>query len=285
MTRALSGATWRRTVRDQWSAAARGWERWEAHLLYYLSSVDPVLLRALELRPGQRVLDFGCGTGEPALTIARWVAPRGEVIGLDVAGPMLEIARRRARHLGVRNARFRRGDITRSRLSGPRFDRVSSRFGLMFADDVLLALRRVRGSLKPRGRAAFAVWGPFARNPSIAMINAVMQPFMEGPPPDPEVSPHPMRLARTGLLARMMRRAGFRGVKSEGVILQSVYPDADAYVSTMLGIAGPFVVIYRGLTKSDQRRVRERLRRGAARFASGGAVRIPAFAWVVSGRR
>ena len=62
----LSGARWRRMVREQWSDAARAWDHWESFTLQFLSAVDPVLLRALDLKPGQRILDFGSGTGEPA---------------------------------------------------------------------------------------------------------------------------------------------------------------------------------------------------------------------------
>jgi ubiquinone/menaquinone biosynthesis C-methylase UbiE len=284
VTQPMSGAKWRRMVRDQWSDAAGAWERWEASVLQFTSGVDPVLLRALDLEPGQRTLDFGCGTGEPALQIARWIGPRGSVLGLDVAGPMLDVARRRARLLGIRNARFRRGDVTR--LSDREaFDRVSSRFGLMFADDVPGALARVRTALRPGGRVAFAVWGPPALNPSFTIANDAVGAFTTTPPPDPETSPHPMRLARPGLLPRLLREAGFRAIRVAEAPVYAAYPDADTYVRRVLEVAAAIRAVYDTLSPANQRRVRERLRRGAARHRSGEAVRIPGMAWVVSGRR
>src|SRR5262245_16202260 len=104
-------AGWRRSVRDTWSTAAAAWERWEPVQMHALGGMDVPLIRPLVLRPGHRVLDAGCGIGDPSLTIAQWVAPRGSVIGLDVAASMLEVARRRARARGIRNVRFVRGDI------------------------------------------------------------------------------------------------------------------------------------------------------------------------------
>ena len=283
-TPALSGARWRSMVREQWSEAARSWEHWEPFTLQFLSGVDPVLLRALDLKPGQRILDFGSGTGEPALQIARWIGPRGTVLGLDVAGPMLEVARRRGRILGIRNAVFRRGDITRLP-ARVKYDRVCSRFGLMFADDVPRALEHVRAALKPGGRAAFAVWGPIAQNPAIMLAAAAVKAFAKAPAPDPEQSPHPMRLARPGLLPARMRRAGFHEVRAEAAPCYASYLDADTYVAMMLEIAAPVKAVYDSLSAADRRRVRERLRRGALRYRSGHALRIPGFAWVVSGRR
>ena len=283
-TQPLSGTRWRRMVREQWSAAARAWDHWESFNLQFLSAVDPVLLRALELKPGQRILDFGSGTGEPALQIARWIGPRGTVLGLDVAGPMVEVARRRARLLGLRNARFRRGDIV-GLPARTRYDRVSSRFGLMFADDVPRALEHVRAALRPGGRAAFAVWGPIPLNPAIGLASEAVKSFAKVPPPDPERSPHPMRLARPGLLPRLMRAAGFREVHTELAPCYASYPDAETYVTIMLDISAPIKAVYESLSTADRRRVRERLARGAARFRSGAALRIPGLAWVVSGRR
>jgi ubiquinone/menaquinone biosynthesis C-methylase UbiE len=280
----LSGAKWRSMVRVQWSEAAAAWDHWEPFNVSFLAPVNPVLLSALGLAPGQKVLDFGCGTGDPALEIARWVGSRGRVTGIDVATPMLEVARRRARLLGVRNAIFRRGDVTRLSARG-RFDRVTSRFGLMFADDVPRALEQVRTALKPRGRAAFAVWGPPASTPAIMLAADAVRAWAKAPPPDPEVSPHPMRLGRPGRLAGLMRRAGFRDVREDRAPCYAAFPTADAYVEMMLEIAAPVKAVYDTLSSAHQRRVRERLRRGARRHRSGRAIRIPGFAWVVSGRR
>src|SRR5262249_46069023 len=157
------GSRWASQVQRDWTKTAIGWERFEATLLYTLAAVDPFLIRALALAPGQRVLDFACGSGEPTLAIAPLVAP-GPVLGFDLSAPMLRVPRRRARLRGARNVAFRHGDISRIRL--PRFDRIVSRFGLMLVEDVSATLRRLRGLLRPRGRIALAVWGPLNGNMS-----------------------------------------------------------------------------------------------------------------------
>ena len=64
------------------------------------------MLELGDVRPGHRVLDIGTGIGEPALTAARRVAPDGSVVATDFSDAMLEIARQRARELGLDNVEF-----------------------------------------------------------------------------------------------------------------------------------------------------------------------------------
>jgi len=225
----LSAET-RRRERAFWSRLASAWERWEPVLQHSLGGVDPVLFRALDLEPGRRVADLACGIGDPALAIARWVGPRGRVLGIDISAPMLAVARRRARLLGLGNVRFQRGDLTRFGAARQRFDRVASRFGLMFADDVPLALDRMRRLLRPGGRVALAVWGPLERNPAHRLRYDAVRPFLDAPLPDPEKSAHPLRLGRPGLLPRLMRQAGFVRVQSEAAPTCGVYPSLEDFV-------------------------------------------------------
>jgi len=266
-----------------WTELASGLERWEPVLMHNLGMVDPALLRALDLKLGQRVIDFGCGIGEPALTIAQWLGPRGAVIGVDIAGSMLEVARRRQRVLKLRNVRFRRGDLSRYRHRGPRFDRAVSRYGLMFARDVPRALENMRACLKRGGRLAVAVWGPIERNPTHTLRLEAVRPFLNAPVPDPENDPHPMRLSRPGLLPRLMRRSGLLGVRAEAVPVCWVFPSLDDYVRIQTETS--LAETYLALGRADQRRLRERLRNKFRRFASGGVIRVPGEAWVASGQR
>ena len=281
----LTPARWRAQVKSDWERGAIGWERFEPELMYSLGAVDPALVRALDLKPGHRLLDVGCGSGEPSLTLAKLVAPRGEVLGLDVSRPMLEVARRRARYQGVTNARFKAGDIARFDPGPMRFDRAVSRYGLMFADDIPAALAGIRAALRPGGRAVFAVWGPVERNPYFGARARVIRPFMKEPPPDPEHAPHPLRLARPGLLARLMRRAGFRGVKSAGVAAPLTYGSLDQILEINLDVPGAIRDLYLNLSRADQRRLRGRFARALRPFQSGPLIRAPGFAWVVSGHR
>src|SRR5262245_23608034 len=60
--------------------------------------------------PGERVLDVGCGTGHAALAAAEIVGPSGVVVGADLAVPLLEVARAKARAQGLEHVDFVEGD-------------------------------------------------------------------------------------------------------------------------------------------------------------------------------
>jgi SAM-dependent methyltransferase len=119
-------------------------------------NILPHLWRAVALRPGDRVLDVGCGCGETTVVAARSVQPGGSVLGLDVSAPMLAVARELAE--GLSNIDFIQGDAQVHPLPPAAFDAVISSFGVMFFDDPAAAFTNLRGSLKPGGRLAFLCW-------------------------------------------------------------------------------------------------------------------------------
>jgi SAM-dependent methyltransferase len=283
MARPLAGRAWVNQVRRDWTTRADAWEHSEAQILHSLSAVDPHLFRALELAPGQRVLDFGCGSGEPSLALAPLVAP-GRVVGVDLSPTMLKVARKRARLRDAHNVRFLRGDITRLRLPG-RFDRIVSRYGLMFVDDIPLALDRLRRSLVRGGRIAVAVWAPIERNPYFQVRAVAARPFQQEPLPDPEQTPGPLRLSRPGLLPRLLRQAGFRGVRAREVHVPFVYTGVDEYFAASFLVPGPLNDLYGALAARRREALRRRVSRGLAPYVDGGMLRIPGRAWVVTGRR
>lgn len=279
-----ASAAWRRKVSDTWEEAARGWTLWDPLLMASMGAVNPVLQRALGLRAGQRLLDAGCGLGEPALSFAPLVAPGGRVLAVDLSRAMIASARRRASAGGIRNVRFLAADVMAldPRL---RFDRVVSRYGIMFAEDSAALLARLRHHLKPRGRAAFAVWGPLAKNDYFRIVAEATRPFVRGPVPDPETVPHPLRFARVARLTRLMRRAGYRDVSVEGVSSPFTFQSPEQYAEVVLAVSGSTRELVRPFGPAALRRVRKALERGAGRHRDGNVVRVPAFAWVVSGRR
>ena len=73
--------------------AGQRWAERQAAQDIVLKPVADLVIDRAKLRPGERVIDVGCGSGATAIAFERKVAPSGHVLGVDVSGPMLERAR------------------------------------------------------------------------------------------------------------------------------------------------------------------------------------------------
>ncbi len=100
-------------------------------------------VRRLALSPGSAVLDLCCGAGSSAFPAARAVGPSGRVLGVDVAEPLLQIARHRAAAEGLHHVEFRCADATSTGLPEASFDAVVCVFGVFFAADMLAFVREM----------------------------------------------------------------------------------------------------------------------------------------------
>jgi arsenite methyltransferase len=102
------------------------------------------------LRPGQRVLDVGCGAGMDSLIAARMVGAEGHVIGVDMTEAMLEKARRSA--AGMTNVEFHLGVAESLPVASESVNVVISNGVLNLTPDKLAALREMARVLVPGGR-------------------------------------------------------------------------------------------------------------------------------------
>jgi ubiquinone/menaquinone biosynthesis C-methylase UbiE len=106
------------------------------------------------LRPGQRVLDVGCGPGTITVDLARRVRPDGDVLGLDVAADVVAQAEAHGAEAGVGNVRFAVGDVYALDAEDGAFDVVHAHQVLQHLSDPARALRELRRVLRPGGLLA-----------------------------------------------------------------------------------------------------------------------------------
>lgn len=113
-------------------------------------------LSALEILPGEHILDLGCGRGEDTLQAAQMVGSRGLVMGLDLTENMVVKARENAMQAGVNNAEFVQGDIEGLPFSEDSFDGIMSNCVINHAPDKLKVYREIRRVLRAGGRFVVA---------------------------------------------------------------------------------------------------------------------------------
>lgn len=195
----------------EWTAA-RG-EKWRQQLAPMEAMLAPVnepLIRALGLDAACRIAEVGCGGGGTSLELARR-APAGSVIhGFDISPALIEVARRRGSATG--SLAFHVADMETAVPPAGLFDRLVSRFGVMFFSDPPAAFRSLIRWLAPAGRFAFAVWGPLPDNPWMSILRETVAEFIAVPPRDPD-EPGPFRYGDVSRFLQILDGAGYRDLE------------------------------------------------------------------------
>jgi SAM-dependent methyltransferase len=233
-------------------------------------------------KPGEFVVDVGCGTGQTTLGLADAVGENGQVVGVDISRPMLEWARGRARGPASRSSFFE-ADAA-SYPFKPVNDLVFSRFGVMFFDDPTSAFTNIRKALKPGGRLAFVCWRSPAENTWASAPLAAARPFLPPqPPPDP-LAPGPFAFADADRLKGILEAAGFRDVRIEKLdTVMNLGDSLEAAAEQMLQV-GPLSRAASEVDAATRAQIVPAVRAALQPYATEKGVRPPAACWLVGAR-
>ncbi len=258
------------------------WVARQAHTDITLTPVTEALLAFAAPRPGERVLDVGCGCGAPTLEFARAVGLSGRVAALDISGPMLAEGEARAAAAGLANIDWRQADPATAALDD--FDLLTSACGVMFFGDPVAAFANMRRAADPNARMAIVCWRSLAENPWMEVpMNAVARHL----PPRPAPVPHapgmfafadPER-ASDVLTAARWAQPRFERLDIELDIAAGRGLDEAVEQSTKIGAVNSWL---RNQPAELVSAALASLREALAPHADGGGVRLPAAMWLIS---
>ena len=108
--------------------------------------------RLAQVKPGDKVLDVGCGSGRLTMAAQKWAGPEGEAVGIDPSPEMIQVARQNAGRAGL-GAKFELGVVEALPFPDKTFDVVLNRLMLHHLPDDLKqrGLAEMRRVLKPGG--------------------------------------------------------------------------------------------------------------------------------------
>lgn len=230
-------------IRDEqkelWNKFSPGWKKWDDLTMEFLEPMGNEIIRLINPKKNELILDVASGTGEPGLTIANMIG-NGKVIATDISDGMLEIARENAFKKGINNFETIVSDVSDLPFEDNSFDAISCRFGFMFFPGMLQAAKEMVRVLKPGGRIATSVWSAPEKN---FWVTATMKTLKKNMnlPEVPKDAPGIFRCAERGLIAEIFNQAGLKNISEKEIDSKLNTGTAEVYWTFLNEIAAPVV--------------------------------------------
>jgi SAM-dependent methyltransferase len=272
---------------EHWNAdEAFHWVAQQERYGAMLAPFGEFVLEASGLRPGDDVLDIGCGCGDTTLAAAR-LATRGSVLGVDLSEPMLARARQRAQEEGVTNVRFEEGDAQVHPFPPAGLDVAISRFGVMFFEDPQAAFANVARALRPSGRLSFVCWQELGANEWIMIPGMAAAAHVPLPDLGEPNAPGMFALADQDRVAGILAEAGF-----DDIVIEAAGPPllvggggtlSDAV--TFMRESGIGQALLADAERDAAARAVDAVREALAPYVTPRGVELGSAVWVVRARR
>lgn len=264
-------------------------ERFRHILMDGLSYHSEEPLKALQVTPGSRIVDVGCGWGDTAIQLARMTGPEGHVLALDCCERFLDKGRADAAEAGIGNVDFVAADVERYPFEGD-FDLAFSRFGMMFFQNPVVAMKNIRAALKPGGRLVFIVWRAIEDNPWLGLPKEVVLQYL--PPPGEDAltcGPGPFSMANPEVVTAQLKAAGFDPDvtfdRYDGPVTVGSTPEEAMQFQLALGPAGEVFREAGDQAEARREEIESALRESLAGYqASGGEIVMPSSSWTITAR-
>jgi ubiquinone/menaquinone biosynthesis C-methylase UbiE len=241
----------------------------------------------LEIRPGDKAVDVGCGFGDTAIQIAERVGPEGSVLGIDCCDAFLSFGRADAKAAGVRNVTFVEGDVQNYPFE-QNHDFCFSRFGTQFFENPVAGLRSMRGSLKPGGIMTMIVWRSIEDNPWLGMPKQVILQHLPPPGEDARTcGPGPFSMADETMVTKQLQIAGYDQIEFERIDAPLMVGNTlDDAVGFQLAL-GPAGEVYREagtLAESKHDEIVAALRSELEKYVTEEGVVLESSSWKIRAR-
>lgn len=267
---------WNQVAGPKWVALGAAMDR-------RLARAHEILLAAADLQRGQAVLDVGCGMGTTTLASAERVGSTGQVLGVDISVPMLEEARRRIAECGVANVAVIEADAETHLFTPFGFDRLVSRFGVMFFADPVAAFRNLRRALCADGRLAFICWAPLADNLHWQIPLEIAERALGRSAARPDRAPGPLALSNVTYLRGILEQARFTriGITTEPVPIIGASPEEEASLAFRMGPSARLIEEH-APDRATCDSIRHNIAAAFRSFTAGGATTLPGSVHVVT---
>jgi ubiquinone/menaquinone biosynthesis C-methylase UbiE len=262
----------RNQQKETWNKFSGGWKKWDEFNMNFLKPMGDAIIKALDIKSNDIVLDIASGTGEPAITIAS-IVKNGEVYATDLSDEMLNIARTYADERNINNMEFKVADVSELPFKDNFFDKVCCRLGFMFFPDMQVAANEMFRVCKNGGKVATSVWAGPENNGWITLMSKVLSNHLEMPQPPPG-APGMFRCAKPGFIKELFEKAGFKNVKEETLSDKIDYGSAERYWQFMTDVVAPVVNALSKTDESTRKQVKDEVFAACSKMLTNGRLII-----------
>jgi SAM-dependent methyltransferase len=259
----------------------RAWVDEQRTLDGVLQPFEDVLVDAVSAGSALRVLDIGCGTGSTTLAMARRVGADGHCIGIDISEPMIGLARQRAA-VEQSSAEFVCADAQTHAFEPAQFDRLISRFGVMFFDDPVRAFANLRRAARDDAGLQATAWRSGADNPFMTTAERAAAPLLSNLPPRKPGAPGQCAFAEPERVEGILRASGWGAVDIAPLDLPCTLPRSRLrqYVARL----GPVGRALHDTAEPLRTRVIETVVAAFEPYVHGDELRFVAACWMIRAR-
>ena len=268
-----------------WRESAPYWEKHRDTIRAMFAPITRAMIEAANITEGLSVLDVAGGSGEPALTIAEEVGPRGSVAFTDAVREMVEGTEREARRRRLNNISFHECPAESLPFEADRFDCAVCRLGIMFFSDPVAGVREMLRVTKPGGKIVFAAWRGPEFNPFFRVVTDIMSRYVE-PAKEEKDAPGAFRFTEQGALSGVLNSAGATEAQ-ERVLDFIIEPPVtlEEFWPLRVEMSDTLRAKVAGLSESQLIEAAREVKEAAREFFPDGRMRFPAQAIIASAEK
>ena len=204
-----------------------------------LSFLTEELFLKSNIKEDDKVLDIGCGGGQTSFEASKLVGSNGYVVGADISKILLELAERK--YSQIKNLEFKYCDVQNYEFKKNEFNKIISRFGVMFFENPFAAFKNIYNSLKYNGFLNFVCWTNVMENEFFTAATNIIIRHLNKDFPEITRSPGPLAFSDEKYINEILSYSGFKNINVEKVyslITTNDSAEKDGELLLSIGLGG-----------------------------------------------
>ena len=213
------------------------WVKNEDALNERLSILTDEFFSRVKIKASDKVLDIGCGGGDTTFRVSKLLADAGHVVGADISNTLLNHAK--SKFSDIDTMTFVHCDAQNYSFDENYFDKVISRFGVMFFESPSEAFKNIYGSMQTNGSLNFVCWTNMMENEFIIEGMDIITKYTQKVLPEVTKDPGPFAFSDPEYINEVLESAGFKNINIDKVYTSiSTKDSAEQDAELLMGI-GP----------------------------------------------